>query len=121
MDAPPGQCSFCPATADVAHHLTGRGPDESYLHAEQTVDLCHRHHELVHATWRAQDVEQLPSELWTLTARLEIERRRISAFEVCQAQFADNPIWTATAILNNECADYLSFIDLDLHPHCAGE
>lgn len=117
MDAPAGFCAFCGVVAVNAHHLTGRAPDHTHLHPDLTVDLCHRHHVLIHNDLRAQQIDT-PALVnpWTVTGRVEYTLRRIAIFIARYAQAADNPIWSKIAALLESLADDIGYVDLDLHP-----
>ena len=117
MDAPEGFCALCGKPAVQAHHITGRGVDRVQLHPDLTVDLCHRHHILIHADLRGQHIDVYPTDTaWTVTGRVEYVLRRLAVFIARFAQAADNPVWLKMAGLLESLADDIAVIDADLHP-----
>lgn len=115
MDAPPGFCAFCGQRAKHAHHLTGRGPDHAYLHPRLTVDLCHRHHTLVHNDLRAQFIDTPLAGTWSKAAEIEQSLARLAAFHGRFAQFADCPLWRPLAGVLADHAHDVGFLT-DLNP-----
>jgi hypothetical protein len=92
------ECPLCGRHATRRHHITGKGPDGSYLDPDALVRTCHDDHMLAHDDWNTVvPVDATADD--TFLGSLERRMTRAATFVGRVAEVAPEPFRWVLAVL----------------------